>query len=155
MGELIPISNHRFRLSAGAETSGRIQPGYLATERRRKTADQVASEFECAFVSQDRQVFAEEWLERSFSAETPIFDDCSRADGQSKGPASEMNRVGLFQLLDEVVGAEGGLIAVAIRRAAASRLVSAPRLLRQSPGFGQWRWNCSVSSQVGVGARPR
>ena len=75
--------------------------------------------------------------------------------GQSKGPASELNRVGLFQLLDEVVGAEGGLIAVAIRRAAASRLVSAPRLLRQSPGFGQWRWNCSVSSQVGVGARPR
>ena len=69
-----------FRLSAGAETSGRIQPGYLATERRRKTADQFASEFECAFVSQDRQVFAEEWLERSFSAETPIFDDCSRAD---------------------------------------------------------------------------
>ena len=69
-----------FRLSAGAETGGRIQPGYLATERRRKTADQFASEFECAFVSQDRQVFAEEWLERSFSEDTPVFDDCSRAD---------------------------------------------------------------------------
>ena len=31
--------------------------------------------------------------------------------GQSKGPASELNRVGSFQLLDEVVGAEGGLMA--------------------------------------------
>ena len=34
-----------------------------------------------------------------------------RPRGQSKGLGSELNRVGLFQLLDEVVGAEGGLMA--------------------------------------------
>ena len=65
---------------AGAATNGRLQPGYLAAERRRKTGGQFANEFECAFVSPDRQVFEDAWLDESFSAAIPLFDECSRID---------------------------------------------------------------------------
>ena len=52
--------------SASAESSGRVTENFLNGERRRKTTEQFASEFECAFASPHRNVFEEEWLERSF-----------------------------------------------------------------------------------------
>ena len=53
---------------------------FLNGERKRKTAEQFANEFECAFASPHRNVFEEEWLERSFLGDIPMFDECSRAD---------------------------------------------------------------------------
>ena len=68
------------KISASAESSGRVTESFLNGERKRKTAEQFTNEFECAFASPHRNVFEEEWLERSFSAEVPMFDECSRAD---------------------------------------------------------------------------
>jgi len=63
-----------------AESSARVDADFLASERRRKTAEQFAEEYDCGFLTAGRTVFAEEWLERSFSAEVPIFDWNSRED---------------------------------------------------------------------------
>ena len=68
------------KISASAESRGRVTESFLNGERKRKTAEQFTNEFECAFASPHRNVFEEEWLERSFSAEVPMFDECSRAD---------------------------------------------------------------------------
>ena len=53
---------------------------FLNGERKRKTAEQFANEFECTFASPHRNVFEEEWLVRSFVGDIPMFDECSRVD---------------------------------------------------------------------------
>jgi len=63
-----------------AESCARVDADFLASERRRKTAEQFAEKYDCGFLTAGRNVFAEEWLERSFSAEVPIFDWNSRED---------------------------------------------------------------------------
>ena len=45
------------KISASAESSGRVTESFLNGERRRKTAEQFANEFECAFASPHRNVF--------------------------------------------------------------------------------------------------
>ena len=63
-----------------AQSGGRVDEEFLASEQRRKTAQQFAEEYDCNFVTAARNVFSEEWLERCFSAEVPIFDELSRED---------------------------------------------------------------------------
>ncbi len=63
-----------------SESKGRMDEGFLATERRRKTAEQFAEEYDCSFLTAGRNVFQEEWLERSFTPDVPIFDENSRED---------------------------------------------------------------------------
>ena len=68
------------KISASAESSGRVTASFLNGERKRKTAEQFANEFECTFASPHRNVFEEEWLVRSFVGDIPVFDECSRVD---------------------------------------------------------------------------
>ena len=42
------------KISAPAGTSGRVTESFLNGERKRKTAEQFANEFECAFASPGR-----------------------------------------------------------------------------------------------------
>ncbi len=75
------MSRAWLKISATSENSGRVTESFLNGERKRKTAEQFANEFECAFASPHRNVFAEEeWLERSFVGDIPMFDECSRVD---------------------------------------------------------------------------
>jgi len=67
-----------FRLEGKAEGGQRVTEEFLARERRRKTAEQFAEEYACDFVTAGRNVFPEEWLERSFSRDVPPFDWMSR-----------------------------------------------------------------------------
>ena len=62
------------------EHGGRVDRDFLAAERRRKTAEQFAEEYDCSFVTAGRNVFPDEWLERAFSAGIPSFDENSRED---------------------------------------------------------------------------
>lgn len=68
------------RISAPAETSGRVSAEVLERERGWKTEEEFRKEFACEFVSGDRSVFPDEWLERAFVGSLPIFDEMSRAD---------------------------------------------------------------------------
>jgi len=67
-----------FRLTGRLGTGGEVKAGFLENERRRKTAAQFAEEYACDFVTAGRNVFPEEWLERSFSRDVPPFDWLSR-----------------------------------------------------------------------------
>jgi phage terminase large subunit-like protein len=60
----------------------RITKEFLATEVRRNTAEEFGAEYGCEFVTQGRNVFSEEWLERAFRADVPTFDELSRTDLQ-------------------------------------------------------------------------
>ncbi len=70
------------RIEGKASTEGRIAPGFLATEGRRKTGAEYEEEYECGFGGRKRSVFAEEWLEKAFCAEVPGFDELSRTSLQ-------------------------------------------------------------------------
>jgi len=70
------------RILGRVRSGERVTAEFLAIERRRKTAEQFAEEYECEFVSSSRQLFSDEWLERSFTTEFGAFDACSRVDLQ-------------------------------------------------------------------------
>ena len=63
-----------------SESKSRMDGDFLDSERRRKTAEQFAEEYDCSFMTAGRNVFQEEWLERSFTPDVPIFDENSRED---------------------------------------------------------------------------
>jgi hypothetical protein len=70
------------RIAAKPTDHDRITKEFLTTEVRRNTAEEFGAEYGCEFVTQGRNVFAEEWLERAFSADVPTFDELSRTDLQ-------------------------------------------------------------------------
>ena len=70
------------RIAAAARTNGRVSVELLERERGWKTEEEFRKEFECEFASGMRNVFAEEWLEKAFAGDIPVFDEMSRADLQ-------------------------------------------------------------------------
>ena len=100
-------------ISASAGSSERVNESFLNGERRRKTAEQFANEFECGFGSPHRNVFEEEWLERRFVGDIPMFDECSGADlryaQQLVGHAQLIiEKNGTGQVVDEMLAAGTG-----------------------------------------------
>ncbi|MBY0502548.1 MAG: terminase family protein [Bryobacteraceae bacterium] len=63
-----------------AQSGGRLDAEFLRRERGRKTAEQFAEEYNCSFVTAERNIFLDEWLERSFTADFGPFAELSRED---------------------------------------------------------------------------
>ena len=78
-----------------------------------------------------------------------------RPRGQSQELASELNRVGLFRLLDEVVGAESGLMARGDAKGCGFATGERAQAVAPVDGRRPVALELFESSQVGVAERPR